>query len=169
MKYIGAALSCALFVGAFAGHANAAEANQWQVMTSKDDGTVITITTGTDDENGAYMSCASDRLVVGVGVVPGSVKTLIESSSSERTRSQGAVTTFGDDATDTDWIYFPGRKVALVRDFLTARKFYNAAVLGEALTWKTAFKDEVQVQFPEVNDAFKAFANDCAVTNPDNQ
>ena len=169
MKAIGIALSSALLAGAAAGPANATEANQWQVMTSKEDGTVITITTGTDNENGAYISCASDRLVVGVGVVPGSVKSLIEASSSERTRSQGAVTTFGDDSTDVDWIYFPGRKVALVRDFLTARKFYNAAVLGETLTWKTAFKDEVRVEFPETNDVFKSFANDCAVTNPDNQ
>ncbi|MGB3624862.1 MAG: hypothetical protein WA989_03480 [Henriciella sp.] len=162
-------LACGLIAGGLSASASAIEANEWHVMSSTEDGAVVAISTGSDTENGAYISCAEDELVVGIGVVPGSVADLIRGSSSTRKRTRNAVTTFGDETSDTDWVYYPGRKVAISDDVVTAKKIYNSAVKREDVAWKMDFKDEVVVNFPAINDTFKSFANDCPVTNPGNQ
>ena len=155
-------------VGSLA-YASASDANAWRVASSSDEGTVLTIVSGTDTQAGTFFSCTNGTLKFGVGLDGGDLAETLARDTKRQNR-RGAETTIGDgEAFDSDWTYLPSIKVAVARDELTAKKFYNAAVRKDAVNWKLDRKSEMELSFPELNDAFKSFANDCAVTNPDAQ
>lgn len=147
-------------------HANASDGDTWRVAKTSDDGQVITVVSGTETQAGTYFSCAGGELKFGIGLNGGD---LAETLASETTRAsrREADTVIGDgESFESDWTYLPSLGLAIARDELTAKKFYNAAVRKDSVLWKLDRKPEMELSFPALNDAFKGFANDCSVTNP---
>lgn len=162
------ALYIPALIAAFAAQASASAAsdNPWRVGMETESGEVVSIVSGTSDTNGIYFNCNGGSLQVGLGVVPGDIEEMLATRSTRR-RSHSVNTTIGSaEPVFSDWTYYPSLKVAVGKDTIIAKKFYNAAVKGEQVTWKMPWKDEVVLSFPPINEAFTSFANDCPVTNP---
>ncbi|WP_147372800.1 hypothetical protein [Henriciella mobilis] len=149
--------------------ASASDMDTWRVASTSDEGTVLTVVSGTDTKAGTFFSCTNGTLKFGVGLEGGDLAETLATDTHRQSRRQ-AETTIGDGETfESDWTYLPSMKVAIARNEVTAKKFYNAAVRKDTVSWKLDRKSEIELSFPELNDAFKSFANDCSVTNPDAQ
>ena len=137
----------------------------WQVRSQTDDGKVISIIAESETDTGLMLSCKNDRLVAGVSLVTGLVSDRLDTFT-KRAKRKKATTQIGDrDARRDVWTYLPATKVAVSRQGSTGRRFFNAAVRGDTVSWKMDGKDATTFTFPAQNEAFKSFAKSCSVTN----
>lgn len=150
----------------FPAGATAANADAWRAASTTAEGETIMIASGSDASHGSFFSCANDTLGVGVGTAPGDIVEMLSRETSRSNDREVSAKVGDGEEFIARWTYLPSLKVAVAADELTAKKLYNAAVKGESVTWKMPGREALEVQFPEMNDTFKAFANDCVVTNP---
>ena len=158
------ALTAALASLAIAVPAQAA-AYSWEVRSQSDDGKVTSIIAESDSETGVLLSCNPDKLVVGVGTVPGPMTERLDTST-KRVKTKRATTTIGDkEPLRERWAYLPRTQIAISRASVTGKRFFNAAVRGDTVSVKVDGTDTATFTFPAQNDVFKSFARSCAITN----
>ncbi|WP_300391966.1 hypothetical protein [Henriciella sp.] len=163
------AVTAAIAAFALPATAIAADTNEWQSAKTLENDDVVLIASGTEQEHGVFFNCADGNLTAGLTTVPGDILEMMAQETS-RSKSHDIAMTIGDsEPFKAGWTYFPSLKVAIAHKELTAKKLYNAAIKGETVTWKMPARPEISVTMPEANEAFKAFANDCPVTNPNKQ
>lgn len=151
---------------AFPASATAASADAWRAASTNAEGETVMIASGSESEHGSFFSCANETLGVGVATEPGDIVEMLSRETSRSNDREISARVGDGEEFISRWTYLPSLKVAVAADELTAKKLYNAAVKGETVSWKMPGRDALEIQFPEMNDAFKAFANDCVVTNP---
>ncbi|MEQ8559585.1 MAG: hypothetical protein RIB03_14815 [Henriciella sp.] len=162
-------IAAAIAAFALPATAIAAETNEWHSAKTLENGDVVLIASSSEQEHGVFFNCADENLTAGLTTVPGDILEMIAQDTS-RSKSRRITMTIGaDEAFKADWTYFPSIKVAVTDKELTAKKLYNAAIKGETVTWKMSARPEISVTMPKANEAFKAFANDCPVTDPNKQ
>jgi len=137
----------------------------WQVRSQTDDGKVLSIIAEAESKTGVMLSCKSDKLTAGVSLEPGLVSDRLDTFT-KRTKRKKATMTIGDADPNRDvWTYLPATKIAISRQGKTGRRFFNAAVRGDTVNWSLDGRGSTTFTLPEQNDAFKAFAKSCSVTN----
>jgi len=159
----------ALLAVAVAGTSAAAAAdpvtvNEWRVVKTSETGTPISIVSGSDEEAGVMVSCRDDKLVAAVGFGAGDIAKRLQSDTN-RLKSRAGQLTIGDrDEERARWIYYPQYQLAQTVKSVTAKKIYNAAIRGDAISLNLQRKGITTIQLPAMNDNFKAFAKACTVT-----
>ena len=137
----------------------------WQVRTQNADGEATSIIVESENETGVLLSCNPDKLVVGVSTIPGPMADRLDTTT-KRVKRKDATTKIGDaEPREEAWNYLPRIQIALSSKGVTGKRFFNAAVRGDTISWKIDGKDTATFTLPAQNAAFKSFAKNCSVTN----
>ncbi len=159
-------ITAAICMGlATAGTATAAE---WQTWTPENSRNAQTIYTSDDMSPGVLLSCTSaGKLAVVIDLEGGDVIANASRHTVRRARYPSITLKLGERPSLTeDWAYIPTRNQIQPRKRSTIAKVYNAMIRGEIANIEMRGKDAINLVFPPMNDAFRAFAATCSATQP---
>ena len=158
--------AAAVLVCGLSAAANETQGNEWRTATTSDDGDVVMIVSGSENERGTFFSCAGDKLSVGVATEAGNIVEMLSKQTSRSNDREISLSIGDGEPHQSRWTYLPSIKIAVANDELTAKKLYNSAIKGDAVSWKMPGRQAMDVSFPSLNETFTSFANDCSVTKP---
>ena len=138
----------------------------WTIIQSNEAGETTAIAAHFADAPGLFATCQKNSLVMGISTEAVDMATTLKETTKRSRVYNASLKINGSDETSKPWTYLPSLKIAYPGDAVTSKRLYNAAVRGDVATVKLTGKPEIDYAYPPVNDAFKAFANDCSVTNP---
>ena len=111
---------------------------------------------------GVMLQCAGDKLSAIFAVEAIDFDGIEDVKTSRARIWTGKLFIDGELADERDWTYLPAAKAAWPRSKSVAAKVFNAVVQGQLVEFELGKKDRVRVHLPTADQAFAAFAEDCA-------
>lgn len=115
-----------------------------------------------ETRTGALLQCTGNSMTVFFAVEPLNFDELAESQTSRARKWTGKLFIDGEMVDEREWVYLPALKAAWPGSKATAAKVFNAIVKGQTVEFEVGRKDRVRVYLPKPDEAFSAFAADCA-------